>query len=290
MLEPTTPTGDAVRPPESPAGPAGRIPYPQPWEGRYGAHRLNSPARTTIDRLHQIPHLVTEIIATLGAPNPDGETARRTHIPASRPPLDLHIVDLLRTTDHRDESHSRVPIIRLAECSRIAWEALPDDQRATHPQPDQLAWETECQWLANAWPAALAHLHAVDIAWIENDIADIHAALCQAARLKPALPMRCTRLGCGNRAHLQPGNRWLVCEGGHTLDVEAERGRWLSMQDWTITETHSALKLYRGIDVPIGSLKGWAARGKLQPVDSHRPQRYNFGAVCRFLNDRERCA
>lgn len=251
-----------------------------------------SPAKTTADRLAHLPLLVAEILLTLGAgaPNPGERAGRgRRPKPGSKPPGSLDVVEL--TVREDDRPGSLVPLPRLVECSRLIWESLDDDEKADLGVPESPpTWRAECAWLERAWPTAQTTLDASVYEWVEDEIAAVYGQLCAMARLRAELPMVCTRLGCGNRAHLQPGNRWLVCEGGHTLDVQAERGRWLSSQDWTLNETHSALRLYVGTDVPLGSLKGWAARGHILPINNRRPLKYNFGAVCRFLTGRRRLA
>lgn len=244
---------------------------------------FSGPHRRDIDpiqRLREIPDLAVEALLTATAPNPGASTGRtRRPKPGSKPPANLDILDALRPDP--DGIHATVHG-EIAQAVRAVWE---DHPHLDLPTP---SLSGDCDWLIthrDLWqPDPFLSEFVTDSA------TRAHRQLERLCRVEHAMRYRCPRLGCGNRAHLQPGNRWLVCEGGHTLDIEAERGRFLSMQDWTLTETHSALKLYRGIDVPLGSLKGWAARGRIQPIDNRKPQRFNFGAVCRFLAERQRLA
>lgn len=240
-------------------------------------------AVTVAEMLAQIPDLAVEVAMTADAPNPGPKAATTSRpVPGSRPPINLHVVDLLATSDPmRDEDHSTRPLIRLGECSRIVWEALDDDLRAAHPQPECLTWASECGWLRAAYVAAQHLLDESDYGWITSEVTGIYRSLAAQVQLHAEPRFVCTRLGCGATAHLQDGGRWVLCRNGHTLDVEAEKGRHLSMQDWTLAECRRALATYLGKHVPQKQLEKWVQRDALKPVrhDYRGVGLFNFGAV-----------
>lgn len=244
---------------------------------------------TTI--LTEIPELVIEVSQTLaiGAPNPTPKVRVRRTVPGSRPPMNLDSIDLLRRdpldglviSQGAADSHL---LDRLGMCVRMVAEERAD---AGLTSPDEAYGD---------WSSVVGYLSETADWWtsqpglgedIDHEIRQVHRALERAARVPPSPPrFVCTRLGCGATAHLQDGGRWVLCHNGHTLDVEAEKGRHLSMQDWTLTEIHSALRTYLGRDVPIETLRTWAKRGHLQPV-REGSRRYNFGAAARLAAARD---
>lgn len=254
-------------------------------------------AHDTRARLQQIPYLALEVALTADAPNPgqSSEKGRGGGEPAA--PANLHVLDLLAIRDTSD--YGTAPLLQLVECSRIIWESLDDDAKQAHPQPEipdggEPSWSSECGWLHQVWPTALAYLDASDLGWVEQCIADVYGRLATAARLSDPPRFQCTRLGCGATAELQAGGRWVMCRDGHTLDVEAEKGRHLSMQDWTLAECRRALVTYLAKRVPQSKLEKWVQRGDLKPVGwvkTHKGGRvslYNFGAVARRVAEWER--
>lgn len=239
-----------------------------------GRRRDIGPAQT----LREIPDLAAEALATAYARNPGGRAPQtRRPKPGSRPPANLDVIDALRPDPDgiRTSVHSEI-----AQAVRAVWEDNRDLEL-----PEQSTIAGDCAWLVTH-----ESLWASDeflLAFVSDSARMAYGMLQRLVRTEREVRFRCPRTGCGDRAHMQPGGQWLQCESGHSLDVNAERGRFLSMQDWTLTETHSALWTYLGQSVPLDTLKTWVKRGKIEPVDERRPLRFNFGAVCKFIDQRK---
>ena len=244
----------------------------EPTFPHFSAHRRHDLDPLTM--LREIPYRAVEAILTAQAPNPAArsERTKKPKHPAPSAPINLGVLDALRPDP---DGIGATIHAEIAQAVRAVWE---DHPHLDLPTP---SLSGDCAWLITH-----AHLWQAD-EFLGEFVADAattaHRALERLCNVEPAMRYRCPRLGCGARAHMQPGNRWLVCESGHTLDVEAERGRFLSMQDWTLTETASALRIYRGTETPLNTLKTWVKRGRIVPVDDRRPQRFNFAAVCRVV-------
>ncbi|OYO16622.1 hypothetical protein CGZ93_17840 [Enemella dayhoffiae] len=232
---------------------------PEPSRQRPTFDFDESPARTTRERLEQIPDLVAQVVLTIGAPNPGDEVGRTPRVPGSRPPIDLGVLDLLRTHDHRDEDHSSAPLIRLGECSRLVWQSLDVEARQRHPQPcGELAWRTEASWLANVWSEAQLVLDLADMDWIESEVREIHAALRSAARLRREPAYACPR--CAGSMVLTWSGSVLECvDCRHTerTDLESRYRRRSPMPTSLIVSEFSHL----GVTAP--RLWQWKRRRKI---------------------------
>ncbi len=232
-----------------------------------------APARTTLGRLRQIPDLVIEIVLTLGAPNPGQESGRGSSTPASRPPIDLAVFDLLAVRDlGRDEEHSARPLVQLAQCSRRVWSSLSWDQRQAHPPPvDGLRWDTEAEWLARVWPTALEVLTFDDREWVETEIRGIHGALAAAARLRREPRYSCPK--CGGVMELGWGGSVLACNRcphQERTDLEARYRRRSPMPTSLICAEFGHL----GVNPAV--LRKWKQRRKLTPADPRPPSRESW--------------
>lgn len=250
-----------------------------------------TPARSTLDRLRQLPSLVHQVMLTLDAPNPRDEAGRTSRPrPGSKPPTSLHALDLLRATDHRDEEYSHAPLIRLAQCSRIVMEAIDDETKAAHPQPlEGLSWRTECAWLAGVWPAAQAWLDLVDFDWIETEVRTIHGMFAAAARLPKPARYACPK--CSGEMQPAHGGRWLAC----TQCPHEERGD--IEQRYRRRPPATIAKLSDEFTVPEATIRSWRRRGKLKParVEGGRPLFWPWDvlllskpAIARAIEERER--
>lgn len=247
-----------------------------------------TPAKTALDRLRQLPSLVHQVILTLDAPNPGGEPGRATRTTGSRPPGSLHPLDLLRTTDHRAEEYSTAPLIRLAECSRLVWEAFDAETRAVHPQPGGLSWRTECAWLAESWPDAQAFLDLSDFDWIETEIRTIHSMFRAAAKLPRTVRYACPK--CRGTLEPAPGS-WLKCaDCPHEEPADVER-KYRRQPPRTISS------LAEEFGVAESTIRSWQRRGKLAParIEKGRPLFFPWDvlllarpAVAQALADKER--
>ncbi len=171
-------------------------------------HPATLPAHmTTRDRLDTLARLIAEVEATVGAPNPSGESGRRTSNAAPPAPADLAALDVLRVGDECGPSL----LACLVQCSRIVWEAWPPDVRARHPQPEGVQWATEVRWLGYAWSDAQAWLDLADHDWIEAEVRHVTSAVAAVARITRPIRYRCPQ--CGDQ--LKPEGDVMRCDTGH---------------------------------------------------------------------------
>ena len=234
--------------------------------------------------LHEIPELAAEAWLTIDHPNPGHTTAEHRHtktasIPA---PTNLHaLVALWRPSDtdidRGDPTGSLM--LELLMAVRVIVEEHPD----TAPDWPDHTWTAICAWLRDTVP--LWEPDRFTREWVDDTVRRVWRQLRALCRVPREVRYVCSVPGCGWRAHMQPGNRWLLCEAGHQLDIEARRWEHLASQEWTLTETRDQLRTWLGRSVPMSTLKSWVRRGKLRPMrDDTRPLRYNFGAVVKLVN------
>ena len=225
------------------------------------SHPATLPDRMdTRSRLALIPALAHEARLTMGAPNPTGtegpgvQSGRSVAPPL---PIDAGTLSALRPAD--DEQPWR-PMTLLVECSRIVWGSLDFEQRQAHPQPiGEPRWSTECAWISDAWPDALAHLAAPDIDWIEDQLADITHTLASLAGVTH--PTRYLCPDCGEPMHLGEGD-WMICETGahqHPGPARLER-------EWRRKGPMSTVSLAADFRIPQKRIHGWHKAGKLTLV------------------------
>ena len=149
----------------------------------------------------------------------------------------------------------------------------------THDWPSITAWliDTAPMWQADPY----------SVGFVDDSVRRCWSGLVALVRLPRDMRMQCTRLGCGERAHMQPGGQWVVCEGGHTIDVNAERWRFLGGQDLTLPEARTWFRVWLGDEVPMSTLTSWVDRKKITPMRTVRrgPRQvalYNFGALAKL--------
>lgn len=200
--------------------------------------------------------LVAEIRATIGAPNPTGETVRpgkREHPPI---PISAAVHDMLAPADGNRPGR---PMSLLVECSRIAWEGVDDQTRAEHPQPDGVAWETEAAWLAGVWPDAVVQLDHADLGWV----ADTLRTLCRqaAAVARISTPTRYLCPDCGAAMHLGEGG-WMVCESGVHLHPGPQRLE----SEWRRKGPMSTQAVAARLRIPESTIRRWKHLGMVEPV------------------------
>ena len=214
----------------------------------------------TIGRLRLIPALAHEAALTIHASNPTSDTTnhnQRTKIAHPQLPINVPAVAALQPAD---DTQPWRPLTLLVECSRITWESLDANQRRDHPQPiGEPAWRTECAWLADAWPDALPTMAESDLAWIEDQLADITQTLANVAGVSQ--PTRYLCPSCGNPMHLGEGD-WMICETGahqHPGPARLER-------EWRRKGPMSTVSLAAAFRIPQKRIHGWHKAGKLTLV------------------------
>lgn len=188
-------------------------------------HPAYLPERPTIaDMLDTIPTLVREAWLTVDAPNPDG--ARVGSRGASRDELVLSIINPEKDSPRWTRAPRRISLGRalrpglgsslfapVLECSRLIWEALPDDERQAHPNYlGEPCWRDEIAWLKGVWPTAQAYLDPVDFAWIDSELRGVWASLAALAGVRPRPRNLCP--DCRAPLHLGDDD-WQVCDAGH---------------------------------------------------------------------------
>ena len=219
------------------------------------SHPATLPDRMdTRSRLALIPALAHEARLTMGAPNPtstEGPGVQSGRSAAPPLPIDAGTLSALRPAD---DEHPWRPMTLLVECSRIVWKSFDPEQRQAHPQPiGEPRWSTECAWISDAWPDALAHLAASDIDWIEGQLADITHTLASLAGVTQP---------CGEPMHLGEGD-WMICETGahsHPGPVRLER-------EWRRKPPVSTQAVCGLLRIEQSRLWQWHKRGKIQPIN-----------------------
>lgn len=213
--------------------------------------------QTTADALDALPGLVREAWATIGAPNPDGRPGRGGHQAGWRTPVELWTIDALRPDDGQ-EAHGSALITRLAECSRLIWEAMDADTRKAHPQPvGAPKWGSEVAWLREVWDDAQAWLDPVDFGWIEDELRAIHATLAALCRLRKKPRNLCP--DCRAPMHLGDDD-WQTCDAGHQHPGPKRLER-----KWRREPPMPSRELCEALRVPRGTLRSWASRGQIKP-------------------------
>lgn len=242
--------------------------------------------------LAEIPDLVAEVecTAAIGAPNPSVKVQIRRPLPDSRPPTDLAVIDLLRTDPlegafigkPKDDGHDTTSHLldRLGICCRLVAEERAE-AGLPQPEPGYGTWAGVCRYLTATidwWTSEPGVSEDVD--WEVRQIWKTLRTAARAPRDEP-IPLRCPVIGCGDRAELQPGGQWLLCDSGHRRDIKAEKMRFLSMQEWTLAQCRHKLVEHLSQSVHAKTMEAWVQRGKLTPVRHTRKgvAVYSFAAV-----------
>ena len=243
--------------------------------------------KSTRQLLAEIPELATQVDT---APPARAEpTSRPT--PGSRPPLDLAVLHAHMPDGGRDYVGAGLRG-QLGMCVRLVIEEESDaDGPPRLPDYPDDTWAGIAGWLLRTHDWWSQQPWADDI---EHEVRQVWRTLRGLARVADQPRLTCTRYGCNAPAEIQPGGRWVRCANNHSLDIDAERGRHLSMQDWTLAECRKALVQYQDKRVPQSKLEKWVSRGQLQPIrhewrkKRERPVAvYNFGAVMRLVTQWE---
>lgn len=171
------------------------------------------------DMLADIPLLAAEVLWTEGAPNPGDNRVRTTGKPGSRTPGDLDVFEVT-VMEAGNHTATLYPLPRLAECSRLIWEALDPDEEEALGRPGDPGWTNECSWLWAAWPIAQSALDASAIDWVHHEIASVYAMLADKVRLHREKSYTCPK--CGDAMRLQEGGQYLRCDSGHEESANLE--------------------------------------------------------------------
>lgn len=231
-----------------------------------GMHPAYLPDRqTTADMLDALPSLIREAWATIGAPNPDGRPARGSRRTGWQPPVELWTMDALRPDDGQ-EAHGSALITRLAECSRLIWEAMDADTRRAHPHPVGTKWGTEVAWLRQVWPDAQAWLDQVDFAWIEDELKTIHANLAALCRLRKKPRNLCP--DCRAPMHLGDDD-WQTCDAGHQ-----HPGPRRLEHEWRRKPPMPTRELCEALRIPRRTLMWWQEHRKISPTRTEGKSSY----------------
>lgn len=247
---------------------------------------------SAIQQLHEIPDLATEAWLTIDHPHRDAHNtgAKPTKAAAQPAPTNLHaLVALWAPTDQHIEDGDPTGslLLELLTAVRVVVEEFADDRpQWADPLPDwpDHTWTAVCAWLRLCAP--LWSSDAFTEEWVGDAVRKAHTGLRQLTRAPREARLRCSVPGCIDRAHMQPGDQWLLCEAGHQIDIEAERWTFLENQDWTLAETRDACRTWLGVSVSMHTLNSWVRRGKLRPVDDSSPRRYRFREVRDLLQQR----
>ena len=259
---------------------------------------VTEPATTTLGRLEQIPLLVAEALLTADAPNPSGRAERTKRTKNPHPPAPANLGSLVALSPPSDDLVDRNTTERTGKLMLELLMAVRHLVEDRDGMPDWPAhdWASITGWLIDTEPVWSADEFSRE--WVSDSVKRCWKGLRELVRLQQDMRMVCPRLGCGERAHMQPGGQWMVCEGGHTLDVNAERGRFLQGQDLTLSEARTWFRVWLGDDVPLDTMKSWVRRERIEPIRHQwRGRRevalFNFGALARLrqhdLAELQRC-
>lgn len=234
-------------------------PHLAAWQHGRQQHPAELPSRlTTLERLNLIPRLYAEVEATRYTPNPSESTARRLRIDSPASPVPLGGIVCLDSFS-RVSNDPGAPLSLLVECSRICWDATPDEIHAAHQQPDgEPTLATEAAWLAGLWPDVQAWLDAADIAWIDEQTVDIVRLLAAAARINPPTRFRCP--DCGASMHPAAGD-WMLCEAGHW-----HPGPRRLRDEWRRKPPMPTTDLAEALHIPTSTIRRWHHEKRLIPA------------------------
>lgn len=237
------------------------------WEHGHKTHSSVIPNDvTTLQVIDLIPVYIAEVEATAIYPNPGDESEKTGRPELSRPPLNLSVAELLAPYPKIATSYSH-PLILLVECSRVCWEAVDDEIKASHPQPDgDPTFASEATWLADLWPDAQDYLDEVDIEWVSETVRTIVSSLARAAKIGKKARLLCP--DCQAPMRLSDDG-WLTCEAGHQHPGPVRlRDEWRRKPPMTTRQLCEALR------IPEGTVYAWKNRGKLQPSRSEAGATY----------------
>ena len=159
-----------------------------------------------------------------------------------------------------DDDHPNRPATLLVECSRLAWNATPDDVHQANPQPEgPCTLATEARWLAHLWPAAAPHLTQADHQWIDHTTSTILNQLATATRTRPHPTHLCPH--CGNRLAEAAGG-WLWC---HACGTEHPGPGRLAAQ-WRNRPEMSTAAIAAELHINPNRIHKWRHRGRIHPV------------------------
>lgn len=247
---------------------------------------------STLQQLHEIPDLAVEAWQTIDAPHRSATTGghKPTKAAAHPAPTNLHaLVALWAPTDadidQGDPTGSL--LLELLMAVRVVVEEFADDRpQWADPLPDwpERTWTAVCAWLRLCAPLWSSDPFTEE--WVGDAVRRAYTGLRALVRAPKEVRLRCSVPGCIDRARVQPGDQWLLCEAGHQVDIEAQRWTFLDNQDWTLAETRDACQTWLGAKVSLHTLNAWVRRGRLRPVDDGRPKRYRFREVRELLAQR----
>jgi len=177
------------------------------------------------------------------------------HHPAgtSKPPINLHVHDLLREDEPRGvtlgkgEADSHI-LGRLSMCARMVWEEIG----AFEPSPGGTL-QSVCDYLADSarWWLQQPGM-SEDIA---HEIRQAHHALSQAAHIPDGPTYLCP--DCGEEADIGSDGRLLICNNGHET--------W--WQEWAQDmEPLTAQQIETRFGVPPETIRTWKHKGWIDPV------------------------
>lgn len=216
-------------------------------------------ARPITILLHELPGLVTEVWLTRDAPNPSDRAVIHTRtVPGSRPPLNLEVLDLMRTDDKGD--------LQLLHGWAVAIDELSDGTLAPIP-PRVPDWSTVSRYLADTWEWWRWQALCTDC---EAEIRDVHTRLSRLARTPQRQRYACAE--CGERASRQ--GDLMVCVEGHEIEWES-RAHGLAL---------TAQKIADRWDIPAGTIRRWKQEGLIKPVG--KDGRQDLWSVWDILNAR----
>lgn len=227
------------------------------------------PSTDPLSRIQNMPALVAELHHLGTTRNPGGESTHTRHVPGSRPPLDLSRLDILPSPGWEP------PLLRTLaeEASRVIWEAIDDDTRATHPQPCGLTWTAECAWLAAVWADSRAWLDEADMAMVDDTISVTYARLARAVGLKPPNAITCP--ACGAPCEIDgpvlacTATRWQPESQRHEYPGPAALEK-----RWRLAPPMTAAELAAELPVQRKRLNQWHRRGKIKPAPHTTPPRF----------------
>lgn len=223
-------------------------------------------ARPVTVLLHELPGLVTEVWLTRDAPNPSERAAIHTRsVPGSRPPLNLDVLDLMRTDDKGD--------LQLLHGWAVAIDELSEGSLAPIP-PREPDWSTVCRYLAETWEWWRRQALCTDC---EDEIRGVHARLSRLARVPQRPRERCPECGAPARRH----DATIRCRDGHEVDVQAAKRAWLDAQVWTLAQCRKAANDHLNCPVSQKKVEKWVQRGQLVTVgyDNRGVALYRFADV-----------
>jgi hypothetical protein len=213
-------------------------------------------AKTSLDKLAEIPRLVDEL-RSIGSSKPvSDDTEKRSTFSTSRPPTRLETLNIVDI----NIAGSCAQLLQNLVLSLINFCEKKITNLDQSPRLRPFDWDQDCAWIASwstIWNNDQTDDNQPDVA---GTIDYIYTQLRRAHQIVDPPVLICPKPGCGGRLELRDGGSWMGCTNGHVIDHWAEIRRYGRLIEGT------AASLAKLTGISRKTINQWHSRGKLSAV------------------------